>query len=117
MTGNPSNQNWQTTLELTRDDFATFTTHTLANTPAATPAFSGNPYLGDYLSMMAVGQSFFGIFTANNTPDKANFPNGVIYQRNANFTTKTLLANDNVTPVPKSGRQEYLENLVSRYTV
>ena len=24
---------------------------------------------------------------------------------------------DNVTPVPKSGRQEYLENLVSRYTV
>ena len=102
VTGNPSNQNWQTTLELTRDDFATFATHILANTPAATPAFSGNPYLGDYLSMMAVGQSFFGIFTANNTPDKANFPNGVIYQRNANFTTKTLLANDNVTPVPIS---------------
>ena len=102
MTGNPSNQNWQTTLELTRDDFATFTTHALANTPAATPAFSGSPYLGDYLSMMAVEQSFFGIFTANNTPDKANFPNGVIYQRNANFTTKTLLANDNVTPVPIS---------------
>lgn len=24
---------------------------------------------------------------------------------------------DNVTPVPKSGRQEYLENLLSRYTV
>jgi xylose isomerase len=24
---------------------------------------------------------------------------------------------DNVAPVPKSGRQEYLENLVSRYTV
>ena len=26
----------------------------------------------------------------------------MIYQRNANFTTKTLLANDNVTPVPIS---------------
>lgn len=102
VTGNPSNQNWQTTVEFTRDDFATITTYILANTPAATPAFSGNPYLGDYLSMMAVGRSFFGIFTANNTPDKANFPNGVIYQRNANFTSKTLLANNNITPVPIS---------------
>lgn len=99
VTGNPNSQNWQTTLEFTRDDFATITTHILANTPAATPGFSGNPYLGDYLSMMAVGRSFFGIFTANNTPDKANFPNGVIYQRNANFATRTLLASDNLTPV------------------
>ena len=48
---------------------------------------------------MAVGRSFYGIFSANNTPDNANFPNGVKFQRNANFTTKTLLATDNVTPV------------------
>jgi hypothetical protein len=102
VTGNPASQNWQTSLELTRDDFASFDTHVLAKTPAATPAASGSPYLGDYLSMMAVGQSFFGIFTANNTPDHGNFPSGVIYQRNANFTTKTLLANDNITPVPIS---------------
>ena len=52
--------------------------------------------------MMAVGTSFYGIFSANNTPDNANFPNGVTYQRNANFATKTLLAIDNVTPVPTS---------------
>ncbi|MGH7160076.1 MAG: choice-of-anchor D domain-containing protein [Acetobacteraceae bacterium] len=102
VTGNPNSQNWQTTLEFTRDDFATTTTYILANTPAATPAFSGSPYLGDYLSMMAVGRSFFGIFTANNTPDKANFPNGVIYQRNASFATRTLLASDNITSVPIS---------------
>ncbi|MGH7120361.1 MAG: choice-of-anchor D domain-containing protein [Acetobacteraceae bacterium] len=102
VTGNPNSQNWQTTLEFTRDDFATITTYILANTPAATPAFGGNPYLGDYLSMMAVGRSFFGIFTANNTPDKANFPNDVAYQRNANFATKTLLANNNTTPVAVS---------------
>jgi hypothetical protein len=31
---------------------------------SAAPAFSGNPYLGDYLSMMAVGQSFFGILSS-----------------------------------------------------
>jgi hypothetical protein len=41
VTGNPNNQHWQTTLEFTRDDFATITTYILANTPAATPAFSG----------------------------------------------------------------------------
>ena len=49
------------------------------------------PYLGDYLYMMAVGSAFYGIFSADNTPDVANFPNGVTYQRNANFATKTLL--------------------------
>jgi hypothetical protein len=91
VTGNPASQNWQTTLELTHNDFASITSYVLANTPVTTPAFSGNPYLGDYLSMMTVGDSFYGIFTANNTPDLANFPNGVIYQRNANFATKTLL--------------------------
>jgi hypothetical protein len=32
----------------------------------------------------------------------ANFPNGVAYQRNANFTTHTLLRNDGATPVPVS---------------
>ena len=29
----------------------------------------------------------------------ANFPNGVTYQRNANFATQTLLNNDGITPV------------------
>ena len=99
VTGLSPNQRWETTLEFTTNDFASTTSYVLANTPTATPAFSFNPYLGDYLYMMAVGTSFYGIFTANNTPDLANFPNGVAYQRNANFTTKTLLANDGVTPV------------------
>jgi hypothetical protein len=31
-----------------------------------------------------------------------NVPNGVKYQRNANFTTTTLLGLDNTTPVPSS---------------
>jgi hypothetical protein len=48
---------------------------------------------------VAVGQTFFGIFSANNTPDMANFPNGVIYQRNANFITHTLLDVNNLSPV------------------
>jgi len=93
VTGPSSNQRWQTTLELTYNDFASSATYVLANTPASTPVepVGNDPYLGDYLYMMAVGHSFYGIFSANNTPDLANFPNGVTYQRNANFTTKTLL--------------------------
>jgi len=90
-TGPSSSQRWQTTLELTTNDFASTTTYILANTPASAPAKAGDPYLGDYLYMMAVGHSFYGIFSANNTPDLANFPNGVSYQRNADFATKTLL--------------------------
>jgi hypothetical protein len=101
VTGSAPNQKWQTTLELTDNDFAAITTYILADTPAATPPFGGNPYLGDFLSMMTVDAGFYGIFTANNTPDHANFPNGVIYQRNANFATKTLRDLSN-NPVPIS---------------
>jgi hypothetical protein len=92
-------QEWQTSIELTYDDFVSKKTHVLANTPANTPAKSFDPYLGDYLYMMAVGKRFYGIFCANNTPDHANFPNRVTYQRDANFSTKTLLNVDNTTPV------------------
>ena len=95
-------QRWRTTLELTTNDFGTTAGYVLADTPADTPAKTFDPYLGDYLYMMAVDTAFYGIFSANNTPDKANFPNGVSYQRNADFGTKTLLANDNTTPVSVS---------------
>jgi len=102
VTGLAPNQRWETILELTTNDFAASTAYVLANTPAATPVRSFSPYLGDYLYMMAVGTSFYGIFSANNTPDIANFPNGVTYQRKANFGTKSLLAVDNVTHVSSS---------------
>jgi hypothetical protein len=101
VTGPSSNQRWQTTLELTTNDFASIASFILANTPAGSPGKSFDPYLGDYLSMSAIGDSFYGIFTANNTPDLANFPNGVTYQRNANFVTKALLDLSN-NPVPIS---------------
>ncbi len=96
------NQRWGTTFEHTKNDFGSVITRYLADTPAATPVITFNPYLGDYLYMLALGRTFYGIFCANNTPDLGNFPNGVTYQRNANFTTHTLLANDNVTPVAVS---------------
>ena len=53
--GPTTNQKWQTTLELTTDDFASITSYVLANTPTGSPPYTGNdPYLGDYLSMMAL---------------------------------------------------------------
>jgi hypothetical protein len=102
VTGPAQSQRWETIVELTTNDFASTTSHVLANTPANTPGKTFDPYIGDYLYMMAVGTSFYGIFSANNTPDLANFPNGVTYQRNRNFGTKTLLDVDNVTTVRPS---------------
>ena len=74
----------------------------LADTPAGTPFKTFDPYLGDYDHLVAVGRDFHGIFSANNTPDTANFPSGVRYQRNADFSTRRLLALDNTTPVAVS---------------
>ena len=93
---------WVTRLERTTDGFTTHTTLVLADTPANAPAAQFGPYLGDYVHLQTLGRTFYGIFSANNTPDTTNFPNGVTYQRNANFTTHALLANDNVTPVAVS---------------
>jgi len=45
---------------------------------------------------------FYGVFCANNTPDNANFPSGVRYQRNADFATHVLLNVNNITQVPIS---------------
>jgi hypothetical protein len=91
---------WETHLEISNNGFATApTSNILAKVPSATPVATFLPYLGDYIYLMAVGATFYGVFSANNTPDNANFPQGVTYQRNANFTTHKLLNVDNVTPV------------------
>lgn len=99
LTGTAPNQRWQTRVERTGNAFTTFTTDTLADTPANAPTPAFLPYLGDYVDMKSPGKDFYGIFSANNRPDTANFPLGVTYQRNANFTTHVLLGVDGVTPV------------------
>lgn len=102
ITGSGTTQRWVTHLERTNDAFATIQDLTLANVPANAPPVQFIPYIGDYVHLKAIGTTFYGIFAANNTPDNANFPNGVIYQRNANFTARTLLSTDNTTPVAVS---------------
>ena len=41
--------------------------------------------------LVAVGKNFYGIFCGNNTPDNANFPSGVTYQRNRQLRHPQLL--------------------------
>ena len=92
---------WVTRLKRTTDGI-NWDDMILANVSATVPAKAFDPYIGDYDHLVAVGKDFYGIFSANNTPIKANFPNGVTYLRNANFTTQKLFKLDNVTQVKPS---------------
>jgi len=102
LTGAAPNQRWETHIELTDNDWGAVNNRILSNTPANTPVRVSGPYLGDYIGLMAAGKDFYGVFAANNTPNTTNFPQGVVFQRNVNLMTQTLLANDGVTVVPVS---------------
>src|SRR5258708_4722591 len=86
---------WETRFVISKTPAATtFGTSTLlASQSAATPAFTYWPYIGDYASLVAADNSFVGMFSASNYPDKANFMNGVQYQREVNWTTHKLYTN------------------------
>ena len=98
---------WETHFRTSADAGATWTDQILSTTPANQPVNpplpdSFLPYLGDYLHLMAVDQVFYGIFSANNTPNPANFPVGVSFQRNVDLTRHLLLGVDGTTPVDVS---------------
>lgn len=104
LVGTPSR--WQSTVRRTTNPDATVFDSPgilLANTPATTPARVFQPYIGDYTGLIAYGKDFYGAFSANNTPNTANFFAGVVYQRFANWTTNTLFADAAMTTtVPAS---------------
>jgi len=102
VTGSGASQRWVTTVEQSADGGRTWQSNVLANVPAASPAPQFQPYIGDYIGMTSVGTDFFGIFSANNSPDLANFPNGVVYQRNHDFWTRRLFDVDGTTEVAVS---------------
>jgi hypothetical protein len=101
LTGTGATQRWVTHFRQSADG-ANWADLVLCTAPASTPAKTFDPYLGDYDHLVAVGRDFYGIFSANNTPDQANFPNGVVYRRNADFVTRRLLALDGTTTVVPS---------------
>lgn len=82
---------WVTRLSLTDDAFATTRHFTLASVPARSPLAFMFPYIGDYMQLVAVGTTFYGTFSAANRPTREHFPNGVVYQRRADFTKHILL--------------------------
>jgi hypothetical protein len=101
ITGTGTTQRWVTHFrETTNGRFWSDTV--LCTALSQTPARTFSPYIGDYLHMMAFGANFYGVFCANNTPDLANFPKGVTYQRNHDFTAKKLFGLDGVTVVAPS---------------
>lgn len=67
------------------------------NDPLNDPA---GPYVGDYQYLVAVGNTFYGTFSATNVPPASfadlsdglgsDFPLGVVFQRNADFPESTL---------------------------
>jgi hypothetical protein len=93
---------WETHLRRSVNDGGAWDDLTLSNTPSNTPVATFIPYLGDYMHLMAVGKDFYGIFSANNTPDPANFPSGVTWQRNFDSGTNQLRNFSNTANVAAS---------------
>lgn len=92
LAGTGSALRWETHLRRMPKGGGAFSDLTLHAARADFPTRRGDPYLGDYVHLQAVGRDFYGIFSGNNTPSQGNFPAGLPrYQRNANFTTRKLL--------------------------
>lgn len=91
VSGSGAASRWVTHLERTKDGFATTSDLVLATVPANAPAPDFLPYLGDYTGLLAVGGELRGVFSANNTPDSTDFPQGVVYQRSADFAAHRLV--------------------------
>ena len=83
--GKGASQRWVTQLFTSTDGFKTRRSYTLATVPSNVPTPVLQPYIGDYIELRSVGPNFYGVFSANNTPDTLNFPNGVKFERNADF--------------------------------
>jgi hypothetical protein len=99
---------WYTQLELTKNDFTNVDPFTLSKFPDSELGVGGGlpivgqPRLGDYLHLLAMGKDFYGIFSASNVPDRSRFPSGVTFQRHKDFGTKKLLDQQNANEVPFS---------------
>jgi hypothetical protein len=91
VSGSGAASRWMTHLERSKDGFVTRSDLVLATVPATTPAPQFLPYLGDYTGLVAAGGELRGVFSANNTPDSTDFPQGVVYQRRADFAAHRLL--------------------------
>ncbi len=91
LTGSGSSARWVTHFRTASGAAATqWSDLVLADHPANKPVKQFDPFLGDYAYLTSHGADYYGIFSASNEPDLSHFPNGVQYQRNHNFNSKTL---------------------------
>lgn len=100
--GSGAGEHWVTQIDRAADGVNFTSSLVLANVPSSNPPVAFQPYIGDYLHLLAVGKDFCGIFSTSNIPDPANFPSGVMYQRNADFATHRLFANNGTSIVQAS---------------
>jgi hypothetical protein len=102
VTGLAGSQRWESHVRHSTNHGRQWHDLVLASVPANTPGRTFHPYIGDYAMLISREDHFYGVFCANNTPDLANFPHGVHFQRNADFAAKQLLNVNGVTHVPIS---------------
>jgi len=100
LTGSTGNLFWETQIETSISGFAPVVLSKW-KLPTPGPGMIYLPFLGDYTQVMAVGKNFYGVFCASNYPAKGNFPQGVTYRRNADWT-KNILTDTNGHTVPVS---------------
>jgi hypothetical protein len=90
----------------TTDDFATTRDVTLANASNAIPTSQFQPYLGDYVDLTGIGNTFYGVFSASNADDGINGSmTNVIFNRRFTGTPGTSsfqLTDGNGNPVDPS---------------
>src|SRR5436309_7135916 len=97
VTASAGTSRWVTRLEQSRDGFTTHQDAVLATVPANSPPLQFLPYIGDYNGLLTRGDQFLGVFSASNTPDSTNFPQGVVYHRRVDFATHRLLDGSGAT--------------------
>jgi hypothetical protein len=93
---------WQTHVVRTSNAFVATQDTMLANVPDSQGSYGGANTIGDYAGLFALGKNFYGIFSAFNTADNANFPAGVTYHRYADFAAHQLYA-DAARTIPVAG--------------
>src|SRR5206468_2517379 len=84
-------QRWATRLYVSANLFSSSREYVLATTPTSEPAPQFQPYLGDYIELRTLGNTFYGVFSASNVPDPSHFPNGISFQRRFDPATHQLL--------------------------
>jgi hypothetical protein len=92
---------WETHFEISDDRFASVRQDILI-ADVRDLGGVGQPTIGDYANLVAVGKDFYGAFAGFNEPIAANFPNGVTYLRNVDWSSQQLRATDGVTVVTPS---------------